>query len=100
MASCKAETIPGLPSVSNTQVQVDSSGLPLGFPQSVNSKLAWTGADFTNPEEYILHLSPQDIEEVEAALVFFKGKKEGWSTTDNVGQPMLTVYDRSRERRR
>lgn len=49
-----------------------SSGLPPGFPTSLNTQLAWTGEQFKDDESYICRLSTHDITEAESALQHFK----------------------------
>lgn len=46
--------------------------VPEGFPDQISSPRVWTGSDFANPEEYLVHLSAEDVEEIKAALGFFK----------------------------
>lgn len=49
-----------------------SSGLPAGFPASLDTQLAWTGKQFKNDESYVYLLSADEIAEAEAALRYFK----------------------------
>lgn len=49
-----------------------SSGLPPGFPASLNTQLAWTGEQFKNDDSYIYRLSAPEITEMESALQHFK----------------------------
>lgn len=51
----------------------ESSGLPTGFPQSVDSPMAWEGSQFSNEDDYIVHLDEEDIQEAEESLKRFKG---------------------------
>ena len=48
--------------------------MPVHLPGALESPLAWTGAQYPNPSEFVLTLSDDDIKEVEAALASFKGK--------------------------
>jgi hypothetical protein len=57
--------------------------LPDGFPEQVSSPRAWTGSDFSNPEKYLVHLSREDVDEIEAALEFFKAQ-DGNNGPDSV----------------
>lgn len=50
--------------------------LPEGFPARVSSPRAWTGSDFSDPENYLVHLSFADVEEIKAALEHFKSTSE------------------------
>ncbi|ROT40076.1 taurine catabolism dioxygenase TauD [Sodiomyces alkalinus F11] len=53
---------------------VDFSALPSGFPESITSDAAWTGANYASkPSEFILLLAAVEIEELEEALAHFKG---------------------------
>lgn len=47
--------------------------LPDGFPETLNSELAWTGKVFEKTSEYMVKLSQDDIAELENALATFKG---------------------------
>lgn len=47
--------------------------IPLGFPPSLTSDQAWYASEFVNEDRYILHLSDDEKDELDAALVFFKG---------------------------
>lgn len=51
-----------------------NSALPVGFPSSLKTDLAWSGQQFNNDQSYIFRLSPRDISEIEAALRHFKSK--------------------------
>ena len=46
------------------------SGLPEGFPKTMDSKLAWVGADI-KAGEYIYYLTEGDVAELEAAYEHF-----------------------------
>ena len=51
--------------------------MPAGFPKSIVSTAAWTGADFENGpglERYTLRLDEAQITELEQACQTFKGK--------------------------
>ena len=49
-----------------------SSGLPAGFPASLDTQLAWTGKQFKNDESYVYRLSADEIAEAESSLQYFK----------------------------
>lgn len=59
-----------------TTAAVDVTGdvrtLPAGFPAHVNTRLAWTGAQFANSSEYVLTLTDAHICEIQGALAHFK----------------------------
>ncbi|KAK4205205.1 hypothetical protein QBC40DRAFT_292040 [Triangularia verruculosa] len=46
--------------------------LPSGFPSHLASKLAWTGASLASSSDYILHLTEDEVAEINAAVVHFK----------------------------
>lgn len=48
--------------------------VPPGWPAYVNTARAWDGSDFRSEDDYILHLGPEDIVEIESALAHFKSK--------------------------
>jgi hypothetical protein len=47
--------------------------VPEGFPDQISSPRVWTGSDFADPVKFLVHLSAEDVEEIKAALAFFKG---------------------------
>ena len=47
-------------------------GLPVGFPQKLNSTFVWDGKDFAKESDYIYELSEKDVVEIESALEHFK----------------------------
>lgn len=62
--------IPSLPE------PAQDSSIPAGFPQSIVSPAAWTGADFENGEgrgHYSLALDDAQVREIEQACEKFKG---------------------------
>lgn len=46
--------------------------VPEGFPDQVMSARAWTGSDFADPDKFVVQLSADDVDEIKAALEFFK----------------------------
>ena len=48
--------------------------LPEGFPKAIEGDRVWHGKDIKSLEQLMIHFSPADIEELEAALKHFKGK--------------------------
>lgn len=67
------------PHATEPRVVPGNSGLPAGYPRSVDTQLAWVGDQFKNDHSYIYRLSGGDIAEAESALVYFKSK---WSELD------------------
>jgi hypothetical protein len=43
------------------------------FPKEISGDLAWTGADFTSEDDFTVHLSADDIAEINAAVKHFLG---------------------------
>ncbi|KAK4152149.1 hypothetical protein C8A00DRAFT_35173 [Chaetomidium leptoderma] len=58
--------------------------LPPGWPAQVDADRAWAGSDFKSENDYVLHLSADDIVEIEAGLAHFKALPGGLSP-DHVG---------------
>lgn len=52
----------------------EMSSLPKDFPSVLSSPLAWTGQQFAHQSDYIHHLDPDEIREIDAALKHFKGE--------------------------
>ncbi|KAL2200791.1 hypothetical protein P885DRAFT_27415 [Corynascus similis CBS 632.67] len=46
--------------------------LPPGWPAHINTARDWSGCDFKSEDDYVLHLSSDDILEIEAGLTHFK----------------------------
>ncbi|KAH6856310.1 hypothetical protein B0I37DRAFT_367077 [Chaetomium sp. MPI-CAGE-AT-0009] len=46
--------------------------VPPGWPAEVDLARAWAKDDFTSEDDYVLHLGPEDIVEIEAGLAYFK----------------------------
>jgi hypothetical protein len=46
--------------------------VPPGWPAEVDMARAWDGSDFGSEDDYVLHLGPEDVVEIEAALAHFK----------------------------
>ncbi|KAK3294537.1 uncharacterized protein B0H64DRAFT_189707 [Chaetomium fimeti] len=46
--------------------------VPPGWPAEADAGRDWSGADFPSEDNYVIHLSPEDIDEIETALAFFK----------------------------
>ena len=49
------------------------TSLPSGWPAKIDTARAWAGSDFKSEDEYVLHLSAEDVTEIEAGLAHFKG---------------------------
>ncbi|OAA32999.1 Taurine catabolism dioxygenase TauD/TfdA [Moelleriella libera RCEF 2490] len=47
-------------------------GLPNGLPAVLVSPMAWTGGQFANESDYVLHLASSDLQETREALDHFK----------------------------
>lgn len=48
--------------------------LPDGFPQRLESSLAWTGATVTDQYDWSYELNQSELEEIQEALDYFKSK--------------------------
>lgn len=51
----------------------ETPALPVGFPQSLEEELAWTGSSFADESAYVYNLTDADILELAAGLKHFKG---------------------------
>ena len=47
--------------------------LPPEFPAKLDSALVWNGKDIENDTDWLYHLSPEDLEEIEEGLQHFQG---------------------------
>lgn len=54
------------------ETEVLESTLPHGFPQKLESPLAWEGKDIEKRNDWIYHLSDSQLNEIDAALEHFK----------------------------
>jgi hypothetical protein len=76
MASCEAVPAVGLDSLQSDRCLVhtaESSGLPGGLPEVIQSPLAWTGQQFTDAASFTYCLNKHEVTEVEQALAHFLG---------------------------
>jgi hypothetical protein len=51
----------------------EAPALPAGFPDAVDSPMAWVGAHFQDRGQFVHMLTAEDVLEVEQALESFKG---------------------------
>ncbi|KAF4468525.1 Clavaminate synthase [Fusarium albosuccineum] len=69
--------------------------VPEGFPRQIVSPRVWTGSDFVDKDKYRVQLSADDIQEIRAALEYFKGLDgdhgPGAVSTDTFPLPGLKV---------
>ncbi|KAL1902819.1 hypothetical protein Sste5346_000730 [Sporothrix stenoceras] len=54
-------------------VSQQADALPKGFPAKLDTKLAWVGSDFKDPETYVYQLTQSDLAEISQAISHFKG---------------------------
>ncbi|KAK1826342.1 hypothetical protein QBC39DRAFT_397708 [Podospora conica] len=75
------------------------TALPDGFQDQVTSARAWTGSDFADKEKYLVRLSPEDVDEIKAALDFFKALDgdNGPDAVTTATFPLPTLGSRLRE---
>ena len=72
--SIPAKHIPGIPPRAAKRQTHPGNCLPTGFPDQINSLLAWTGSDFgPGGQQYAWTLSENHIRELEAACRHFCG---------------------------
>lgn len=75
MASCEVTPTTASAFVETFSAPVaEAPALPAGFPDAVDSPMAWVGAHFENQSQYVHLLKPEDVMEVEQALESFKGE--------------------------
>jgi hypothetical protein len=67
------------------------TSVPGDFPSTIDAPWVWSGEDFKG-EEYVLHLSKADIKEIDASLVFFKGRP----LDSALSRSLLTLFNRQR----
>ncbi|KAF4123960.1 Taurine catabolism dioxygenase TauD, TfdA family [Geosmithia morbida] len=81
MASCQARqpvSVPAIPAGDRMATlpvaePLSASPLPTGFPEYVDSLMAWDGNRLADDQdEYILHLTQEDVREAESCLEKFK----------------------------
>ncbi|KAF8831830.1 hypothetical protein HHX47_DHR1001300 [Lentinula edodes] len=49
------------------------SQLPSGFPSRVEGPIVWEGKDWISEDQWVFHLSPAHLQEIDDALAHFKG---------------------------
>lgn len=64
--------------LARSQARSKAAGLeaavPSGWPKTLRGPLVWTGADFSNENEYVLRLGHTEKAEIQAALEHFKSR--------------------------
>ena len=58
--------------------------LPPGFPQALNSELVWEGESVATQYNWTYELTPDEIEEIEQGLQYFKCTRILMSKTPNL----------------
>ncbi|KAL3493899.1 hypothetical protein BJX62DRAFT_248704 [Aspergillus germanicus] len=66
--------------------------LPEGFPTKLDSDLVWDGNNLAESYDWNYHLSDKDLEEVEAALVHFKGLNLPLSQINQTTFPLPSLH--------
>lgn len=52
------------------------TSLPKGFPEKLTSPLVWDGKDIEKNSDWVYKLSDEQLDEIDAGLKSFKGRKE------------------------
>lgn len=68
--------------------------VPPAWPNYVNTARTWDRESFNSEDDYVIHLGPEDIVEIEDALAYFKSLDGG---PDDVGPstfPLPCLYER------
>lgn len=77
MASCESQPISfPVPEYQTPRAAAESAGPPAGFPNIVDSSLAWAGSEFATEFDYVLELTEEHLAEAEVALESFKAGQE------------------------
>ena len=53
-----------------------STGLPAGYPQKVEGPIVWEGKDWQSEDQWVYNLTPSELQEIDDALVHFKGRDQ------------------------
>lgn len=61
------------PAPGSVGVLAPAPDLPAGFPETVDSPLAWTGGQYAGSSDYVLALTEEDLEELHDAADSFQG---------------------------
>ncbi|RKU42713.1 hypothetical protein DL546_002986 [Coniochaeta pulveracea] len=69
----------------------ETPALPVGFPQSLEEELAWTGSSFADESAYVYNLTDADILELAAGLKHFKGLQLDGDHLDRENFPLPTL---------
>ncbi|KAK4171690.1 hypothetical protein QBC36DRAFT_339484 [Triangularia setosa] len=70
---------------------VAGPGLPSGFPPRLDSELAWTAASLAKAADFILHLSGDDIAEVNTAVAHYKTLDQDGDLVEPINFPLPTL---------
>lgn len=49
------------------------TSLPSNFPRKVEGPIVWEGKDWTSEDQWVFHLTPTHLQEIDDALAHFKG---------------------------
>ncbi|KAJ3797746.1 hypothetical protein GGU11DRAFT_756479 [Lentinula aff. detonsa] len=61
------------------------SRLPSGFPSKVEGPIVWEGKDWTSQDQWVFHLTPAQLQEIDDGLAYFK---DGKSRIAALNRPM------------
>ncbi|TFK27344.1 Clavaminate synthase-like protein [Coprinopsis marcescibilis] len=66
--------------------------LPEGFPRQVEGPIVWKGSDWTNEDQWVYRLSPEELAEIQTGLDHFKnlGLEMGYISKDTFPLPTLS----------
>lgn len=89
MASVEA-SLPTL-QISPASALAEQGQLPAGFPSCLDTKLAFTGADYADESKYVYQLTESDVAEIDAALQHFKSLELNGSKVSRETFPLGTL---------
>ncbi|KAJ3815406.1 hypothetical protein EV368DRAFT_30549 [Lentinula lateritia] len=69
------------------------SQLPSGFPSKVEGPIVWEGKDWISEDQWVFHLSPAQLQEIDDALAHFKALNRvmGYISNDTFPLPTLST---------
>ncbi|EXU98398.1 taurine catabolism dioxygenase family protein [Metarhizium robertsii] len=70
--------------------------LPDGFPQKLESSLAWTGATVTDQYDWSYELNQSELEEIQEALDYFKSQNKSLGDISQLTFPLPKLHPRLR----
>ncbi|KAF5379909.1 hypothetical protein D9757_007223 [Collybiopsis confluens] len=70
-----------------------NTALPPGYPSKIEGPIVWEGKDWTSEDQWVFHLSSEQLQEIDGALAHFKtlDKSMGYISKETFPLPTLSA---------